>query len=236
MCSIFKLKLLSESKTLEGGMLDVRDPCFTAEIWKLNVLIIPVTLTQTAHLTDNMIICWWIWGWVWHETSLTEWQRSNEHDAALCLFHSTPSSLHSVDINENNKHRSATDAPSMSTLVFVRGQSAVPNFFCRAFVFQFLLDGVLHIYWITKKNSLRLSWLCNLICAIQLNRTVTVTLYHTRTTTHTYTLFYFQQYRTMTEAKYKRLSLCMWKLCLLPKFLFTKGCPFKRLKFEPQIL
>lgn len=170
--------LKSESQTPLGSMLDddVRYPHFSAESWKWYVLIIPVTLTQTAHLNDNMLM----------DTRRVAWNKPNRVKATKSSrLHSTPSSLCSVDTNENNKRCSETDAPSLSTLVFVRANPRFQTFW-RAFVFQFLLDGVIHIYWITKKNSLKLSWLCNLICAIQLNCIVTVTLSHTHIYKHTH--------------------------------------------------
>lgn len=78
------------------------------------------------------------------------WQNNgdgNMHRAGLCSLHFTLINPSSLDINENNRAYSETDAPSPIICQALFTISA----FWLVFIFQFLLDRVPPFHWITKK-------------------------------------------------------------------------------------
>lgn len=98
------------------------------------------------------------------------WQNNgngNMHGAGLCSLHFTLTNPSSLDINENNRAYSETDAPSPIICQALFTISA----FWLVFIFQFLLDRVPPFHWITKKSQLRLLAFFNLLCACQLHYT-----------------------------------------------------------------
>ncbi len=71
---------------------------------------------DNAHVLDSgssytwMIMPWWVWASVCHETSMTEWWERKRAWSRPLSPHYKPTNLSSLDINENNRAFSEMDA------------------------------------------------------------------------------------------------------------------------------
>lgn len=98
--------------------------------WKISVVHwcqLAIHSHDNVHVLDSdssytwMIMCWWVWASVCHETRMTEWWEWERARSRPVSPHYTPTNLSPLDINENNRADSEMDGcPLLSTLLFVR--------------------------------------------------------------------------------------------------------------------
>lgn len=88
--------------------------------WKISVFHwcqLAIHSHDNAHVLDSdssytwMIMRWWVWASVCHETSMTEWWEWKRAWSRPAPPHYTSTNLSSLDVNENNRDYSEMDAP-----------------------------------------------------------------------------------------------------------------------------
>lgn len=137
--------------------------CSTDVSWQFILIVTPIALIQTAAILEKHCNE----GFELLSAMKQAWQNNgdgNMHGAGLCSLHFTLTNPSSLDINENNRAYSETDAPSPIICQALFTISA----FWLVFIFNFsLIECFLFIG--LQKKSLRLSAFFNLVCSCQLH-------------------------------------------------------------------
>lgn len=94
--------------------------------WKISVFHwcqLEIHSHDNAHVLDSdssytwMIMRWWVWASVCHETSMTEWWEWKRAWSRPAPPHYVPTNLSSLDVNENNRACSEMDAPFVNPVI-----------------------------------------------------------------------------------------------------------------------
>lgn len=105
--------------------------------WKISVFHwcqLAIHSHDNAHVLDSdsgytwMIMRWWVWASVCHETSMTEWWEWERTWSRPVPPHYTPTNLSSLGVNENNRAYSEMDAPFVNSVIRETHDSQFHNF------------------------------------------------------------------------------------------------------------
>ncbi len=144
--------------------------------WKISVFHwcqLAIHSHDNAHVLDSdssytwMIMRWWVWASVCHETSMTEWWEWKRAWSCPVPPHYTPTNLSSLDTNENNRAYSEMDAPFVNPVICETLSTISPFLSHTRLSFSPWWSASLSLDY--EEKSLRLSKLCIVVCASQLN-------------------------------------------------------------------